>query len=555
MPLMTVVLLLALFVLPIFYFLWEKITRKRLFGRLSAAWARESALRKLDPEELADAAWYYKSQPRDEDSPDVDDTTWSDLDMDSVFSSLDASISVAGSEALYAMLRRQGADDADLRRRESLSQAFLDDGSLRLEAQVALYGIGRRAFHGAWRYLQDAALQVPRHAWLYRVLAVLPLALCLLGLVHSAFLLAAAAAFLLNLVVHYKSQATWQKEVAAIRHLGAVIRSARKLSATRQPGLQAYRAMLLPHQKRLRPLRAFLPLFGVEAFGDMAVVMEYLRIFLLLDMVSFVSIAATIRREIAAVRAVYALVGEVDACLSLAQWQAREPGLCQASFHDQTALSARGLCHPLVADCVANDLDWRRNLLISGSNASGKSTFIKAVAVNLILAQTTGLCRADSFALRRGRVMSAMAVRDNLLGGESYFVVEIKSLKRVLDQLGHGMIYCFIDEILRGTNTVERVAASSAVLEALAGPDTLCMAATHDIELTRILEGRYDNRHFSETVGAQGIAFDYKLKDGPTRTRNAIRLLKQLGYDGGIIKEANARAERFDRTGKWQAES
>ncbi|HPA61254.1 MAG TPA: DNA mismatch repair protein MutS, partial [Clostridia bacterium] len=237
---------------------------------------------------------------------------------------------------------------------------------------------------------------------------------------------------------------------------------------------------------------------------------------------------------------------------SLAQIPLRAPVLCKARFHQQAGVEAAGLTHPLIPDAVPNDLSWQQNLLISGSNASGKSTFIKAVAVNLILAQSLGLCFAQSFALRRGRVMSAMAVRDNLLAGESYFIVEIKSLKRILDAMDSGAVYCFIDEILRGTNTVERIAASSAVLESLSGRDSLCMAATHDIELTRLLADSYENRHFAETVDGSGLRFDYKIKPGPTRTRNAIRLLAQMGYPPQVIQAARRRAEAFERTGAWQ---
>ena len=96
--------------------------------------------------------------------------------------------------------------------------------------------------------------------------------------------------------------------------------------------------------------------------------------------------------------------------------------------------------------------------------------------------------------------MSAMAVKDSITAGESYFIVEIKRLKRILDRMGQGMVYCFIDEILRGTNTIERIAASSAVLRSLLGKQALCLAATHDIELTRILKDSFRMMHFSEQV-------------------------------------------------------
>ncbi|HCW96660.1 MAG TPA: hypothetical protein DHU88_13350 [Pseudomonas sp.] len=137
---------------------------------------------------------------------------------------------------------------------------------------------------------------------------------------------------------------------------------------------------------------------------------------------------------------------------------------------------------------------------MTGSNASGKSTFIKSLAVNSILAQTIHTCAAKEFKLRPSLVITSMAVRDSISEGESYFIKEIKSLKRILNKVQNISCTCFIDEILKGTNTIERIAASAAVLKYLHSTDCLCMTASHDIELTCILENEYDNYHFSEHI-------------------------------------------------------
>ena len=147
--------------------------------------------------------------------------------------------------------------------------------------------------------------------------------------------------------------------------------------------------------------------------------------------------------------------------------------------------------------------------------------------------------------------MSSMAVRDSVRGGESYFVAEIRSLKRILDAAeGKTPVLAFIDEILRGTNTIERIAASAAVLDALAGKNILVMAATHDIELTRMLAS-YQNIHFREWVDQGGVTFDYKLRPGPSRTRNALELLGQMGFDRQTVERAREMAARFERGQGW----
>ena len=221
-------------------------------------------------------------------------------------------------------------------------------------------------------------------------MALLPLTLVLLGLISPVFLLLAAGAFLVNLVVYYRTQTTWKAEITSLRHLGAVLRCAQRLERINHPALADLRTRIQAHNAPIRPIRFWLPLFGMQTVGDMALVLEYLRIFFMIDMLSMVSIVRIINRSMQDVRALYDLVGEADAMLSVAQYRQRVPGLCQPVFEKERGMRFTGLAHPLLKNAVTNDLVWTRNVLLSGANASGKSTFIKAVAVNAILAQTIG---------------------------------------------------------------------------------------------------------------------------------------------------------------------
>lgn len=245
-------------------------------------------------------------------------------------------------------------------------------------------------------------------------------------------------------------------------------------------------------------------------------------------------------------------MGELEALFSAAALREDGENTCLAAFEDAPGSRFEGLTHPLVSHPVPNGWAWAKNTLVTGSNASGKSTFLKAVAVNAILAQTLGICWATSFRLRRARVMTSMAVRDDVRSGESYFVAELRSLGRILAAAeGPRPLLAFVDEILRGTNTIERIAASASVLHSLEGKDILVLAATHDIELTRILQS-YANIHFRETVGEAGVTFDYKLHPGPSRTRNALALLAQMGFGEATVRRARAMAEHFGQTRAWE---
>ena len=146
-----------------------------------------------------------------------------------------------------------------------------------------------------------------------------------------------------------------------------------------------------------------------------------------------------------------------------------------------------------------------------------------------------------------------MSLKDNLSENDSYYMAEIKSLKRIMDKAGSGRtIICFIDEVLRGTNTIERIAASSQILKELTAENVICFAATHDIELTHILDQSYSNYHFEEEVCGEDVNFNYHLKKGRSVTRNAIRLLKVMEYPDRIVKGAEQQVEEFTNTGKWK---
>lgn len=216
-------------------------------------------------------------------------------------------------------------------------------------------------------------------------------------------------------------------------------------------------------------------------------------------------------------------------------------------------MQAKDLYHPLIENPVSNSFCLDGGMLVTGSNASGKSTFLRNVAVNAVLAQTIATCTASFYQAPPSRILTSMALTDNLEGGESYFMVEIRSLKRILDAAAQdGALLCVVDEVLRGTNTIERIAASSRILQKLCQKQVFCFAATHDIELTYILEDWYENYHFGEEIRGKDVLFSYLLRKGRASSRNAIRLLENLGYGKELVQSAREAAGEFERTGVWK---
>ena len=529
--------------------------RRKSAVRRARQWGMDAPAHRLDADDLRDIASYCRA--KEGESPcAVDAITWNDLNMDAVFARMDTACSNAGEEALYDMLHRTDAAEETLDRRIRIMEAVAGNEQARMQMRLVLGKLGCARFHGAHGYLFHPSASRVEHAGVYLAMGICPFAVLLLALFTTpACLLALIPVFAANLIVYYRSGRVFMSQIAAVRHIASVLETARRLCACLPPELEEIAQEMRVHIERLRPVRRWNALFAMQRVSEFDFLTDYLRIFFQLDMICLSRLSACFQRENAALRSLYAQVGELDACMAVAGFKKAAQTACVPSFFpDSSAMrvEARELVHPLIGHPVSNDLFLTGGALITGSNASGKSTFIKALAINAILAQTVAVCTARTFCLSRAQVMTSMALRDNVSGGESYFVVEVRSLQRVMEAVRRGRkVICMIDEILRGTNTVERIAASRALLEALDRENCLCMAATHDQELTRLLPG-YRQMHFAETIERGEMRFSYRLLDGPSNTRNALLLMRQMGFPDELTGKAEACARIFDETGTWR---
>ena len=252
-------------------------------------------------------------------------------------------------------------------------------------------------------------------------------------------------------------------------------------------------------------------------------------------------------------------IGILDAASALArfaylnpdyQWPQLEAP--QVESH-KPGLTLRGIGHPLIprSKRITNDLELRGQghlLLLTGSNMSGKSTFLRTVGINLCLAQAGGPVCAEIFSWTWLRLFCCIRVTDALDEGLSYFYAEVKRLKVILDALrdtnSHPVLY-LIDEIYRGTNNRERLAGSEAFVQAIQQSRGLGMISTHDLELTRLAEnnGAIRNAHFQESIEEGTLHFDYQLRTGPCPTTNALRIMAQEGLP---VPQDSARMNQSD---------
>ena len=296
----------------------------------------------------------------------------------------------------------------------------------------------------------------------------------------------------------------------------------------------------------------------VVAFSDfVAAVYEYLNLAFLLDATGvYFGVRDLSRHGRALIRAT-AAAGDVDAAISIASFRAGRPAWAQPDFRAaEVTTEFTELRHPLVDDAVPNSIVLRpgRGVLVTGSNMSGKSTFLRTVGVNAILAQTISTCLAREYRAPIFHVRSCIGRADDLLAGRSYYIVEVEALLELVRASDNSMPHPFLlDELFRGTNAVERIAAGQAVLQQLllapkgTAKPHFVIAATHDRELVDLASGTFDSYHFGDSIGPDGLIFDHRLQHGPSTTRNAIALLRLHGAPETLLTQAVTTAEMLDR--------
>lgn len=470
----------------------------------------------------------------------IDETTWNDLSMDDIFRRINVCSSDYGEEWLYHLLHEL-REERETARLEKLIAWMDANPEKRLALQKILRRIGKRKSNRLSYYVFHADAERIRHSWLFMILAVLPLAgVVLMPFFLVAGIVLAVAAAIANIVIYYGYRLNLEEGLESMRCFSAMLCGAKALGKKFGDLGYDFKRMLKP----FRSLGGLVSGSTQQALAELEALTILFKAIFLIDLISYNRIIGKLTAHRAEFSELFSMIGELDAAFSILSFRKSLPHCCTPAFSEQNEIAFGGLYHPLIGEPVTNDGKIGNDCIITGSNASGKSTFIKALAVNNILAQTIHTCCAQHYRLKPCYVATSMALRDDISSGDSYFITEIKSLKRIIEYCSARCCTCFIDEILRGTNTPERIAASTAVLKELHQKGCLCVVASHDIELTQILGGLFDNYHFCETMDGKKITFDYLLKPGPSTTTNAVKLLEYMGFDPGIIREANRLLEK-----------
>lgn len=480
-----------------------------------------------------------------------------DIDLEKLFIYADRTSSKPGQQYLYAKLRKPGRErhklldfdqlveqvGADDTRREAISMELL-----RLNKSDAYYV--HQLFHSKavidYRFAEKLYIRFAGALWLA--------ALALTIVLHNQFLFFLTLGLTLyNFYLHFTNKEKIYAFVHSLPQLKTMIGVAGKISNIIQTaGYKEAQACI----EKLITLNRKLTIVSLD--GGVSAdptdlgsgIWELVKILLLLEPRSFITVIDEVNNHQQDIELLFNYVAEIDAAISVKSLRTGLPYFCKPDFiSGGETLHITNLYHPLIENCVPNSLsaNYAQGVLITGSNMSGKTTFIRSIAVNTLLAQTLYTSTSNSYKAPLLDICSSINMTDSLDESKSYFQAEALSIYNILNHVkaNGGNCLIIIDEIFRGTNTIERVAAARAILSHLSANKNFVFVSTHDLELAELLGDEYAVYSFEEMAADERLIFDYKIKPGILKHKNAIAVLKAIGYPESIIANANKVSEEL----------
>lgn len=268
-----------------------------------------------------------------------------------------------------------------------------------------------------------------------------------------------------------------------------------------------------------------------------------INIFLLWDVRQMLALNKWKKNNASNVNNWFSAIAQMEVSVSIATLAFNKPGWCIPEIvEDHFTVEGVAIGHPLIATEKRVDNDYKMQgigqvSLITGSNMGGKSTFLRSVGVNIVLALAGSPVCAVLFIVSPVKLMSSMRIADNLAESTSTFYAELKKLQTIIEAVNRKeKIFILLDEILRGTNSLDKHTGSEALIKQLIRQQAVAILATHDVELTKLKETyplAITNYHFDVQVANDELYFDYKLKDGICTSLNASILMRKIGIEMG----------------------
>jgi hypothetical protein len=489
--------------------------------------------------------FYYEYGPKslnENTFHDIDDQTAHDLNVDEVFKKISNCSSTPGEQMLYYILRTPKTNSAELIERNKIIEKFKNDENLRSTIQQIFSNLGKQRKGEIFNLFNTETVVNKSKVLLYNLIALSSVVALVWFIIDGADKIPIfIGIFAIYMFISLRTASEIEYELTSLQYLGDFIRASKELSKIDDPTLK----------DEIGKIKERVDLFSkidkktlfIYSQGALDIFIETINALFLTRIRSYYSIINIIKKNRQELIELYALVGKIEAYISVSSYRTKLKNYSLPNFTDNknNLFKIENACHPLLEDGIPNSINLNnKGVILTGSNMSGKSTFMRTLALNMLLAQSIYTCLCDDYNASFFRVMSSLSISDDVLSGTSYYLEECNAVLRILNSLDEEVpAFCIIDEIFKGTNPIERIATSKQILKYIMNRNALSIVATHDLELAETCNDKYLKYYFCEDVDEnEGLIFDFKLKEGICNTGNAIKLLSYLGYPNEIINDS-----------------
>ena len=495
---------------------------------------------------------YFRNKNHSNTYQVLSDKTCNDLDFEDLFVLVDRCNSKVGQQYLYNRLRSIDVEKKETKLNEEIIDQFLEDSELRISIQQKLEKLKNEEAYYISELFQEAHLKPPSWLFIIKLLSLTSLVLLILTLFNPLFFFVLLSVFCVNFVIHFwnkKNLARYINSIPLLLRLNTIASHLSKNNHLKRLNPNIEKSIRIVNQVKSR-----MSFFQLEARlqGEFEIILWFLfevfkTVFLLEPLMLF-NVLKKLDTKREEIEEVFKFVGHTDMLISIASLRHGSDVYCIPVIHNENRIIANEVYHPLIINCEANSIDiTNKSILLTGSNMSGKTSFIRSIGVNVVTGLTINTCFAKSFAFPLLKVFSAVRISDDLVNDKSYYFEEVLTIKKIIEESKSDNKNLFLlDEIFKGTNTVERISAGKAVLSNIAKNNNIVLVSTHDIELTDMLSDDYALYHFSEVINGKNVDFDYKLKRGKLKNRNALRILDINDYPKDLVDEAIEISKKLD---------
>lgn len=518
---------------------FNKRRKKRNIERIRTAWGNP----KKESFDF-DCICKYADTVKENKFHRLTDQTIEDIDFYGLFKFIDRTTSKVGQQFLFKKIFEPTNRTTD--QSEELISLFSKDNQQREEVQLELLKLNNNGAYFISSLLKGKLLEKPKWFNLLFLDIFIVICLVILSFKFPLLMIALIIPVALNMFLHYWNKNNTFQFLRSFPQLNNLINVSKVLikrgDIFYDKRIEDSISILKSFQQKVTLIK-FDNGSGIQSELNLLAtyLTELLKAIFLVEVFTLYRITSELENKKLAILTLFNYVGNIDSSISIASLRAGKEKTCIPTLGSTSKeLHAINIYHPLIKDCVKNDLFIKsKSILITGSNMSGKSTFLRTLTINSILAQTIYTCFADEFTSPILKQFSSIRIDDNLFDGKSYYFQEVNIMASLLEQveLPHQNLF-ILDEVFKGTNTIERIASAKAILSYLNRKENIVVVSTHDIELADMLDNEYDLYHFTEIVGNNKLHFDHCIKAGQLRTRNAIKILELSNYPTDIIEEA-----------------